>query len=88
MSATSTSAQSAAATGWEGAVKGLRWRLIFSIFVPIGWLSLTLLYVGFWAGGFTLFQSVILILVSLLLLGGVMGAVWVAWGPRYRHAWD
>jgi hypothetical protein len=62
--------------------------MIASILGPIAWLSATLLYVGFWATNFSLFQSVILILVSTLILGGVMGAVWTAWAPRYRHAWD
>ena len=75
-------------TGWENAPKGLRWRMTFSILVPIGWLCVTLLYVGFWASGFTLFQSIIVILVSTLIMGGAMGAIWMAWGPRYRHAWD
>ena len=67
---------------------GWRWRMVISILVPVAWLSFTLLYVGFWATGFTLFQSVIVILVSVIILGGVMGATWTAWGPRYRRVWD
>lgn len=72
---------------WERALEGLRWRRMASIIGPVVWLSFTLLYVGFWAHGFTLFQSVIVILVSVIVLGGVMGAVWTAWGPRYGHRW-
>lgn len=68
--------------------EGLRWRLRVSILGPVAWLSFTLLYVGFWATGFTLFQSIVVILVSVIILGGVMGAVWTSWGPQYRHAWD
>jgi hypothetical protein len=75
-------------TGWEKAPEGLRWRVIFSIVVPIAWLSATLLYVGFWASGFTLFQSIVLVIVSALIMGGAMGVVWTIWGPKYRHAWD
>lgn len=88
MSTANVSKETTARTGWEDAPRGLRWRLMVSILGPIVWLSATLLYVGFWASGYTLFQSVIVILVSTLLLGGVMGSVWMAWGPRYRHAWD
>ncbi len=73
---------------WGKPLEGLRWRILVSILGPVAWLSFTLLYVGFWATGFTLFQSVIVILVSILVLGGVMGAIWSSWGPRYRHAWD
>ena len=65
---------------WEG----FRWRRVASVLGPIAWPSFTLLYVGFWAKGFTPFQSVILILVSMLVLGGVMGSIWATWGPRHR----
>jgi hypothetical protein len=66
---------------------GLRWRILASIIGPISWLVFTLLYVGFWAAGFSLFQSVIVVLVSILILGGVMGVLWTAWGSRYRGRW-
>ncbi|HZY91429.1 MAG TPA: hypothetical protein VFG07_01440 [Thermoplasmata archaeon] len=65
---------------------GFRWSVLLSILGPVAWLSFTLLYVGFWAQGFSLFQSVIVILVSLVLLAGLMGAAWTAWGMR-RH-WE
>jgi hypothetical protein len=64
--------------------EGMRWRVLASIIGPIAWLSFTLLYVGFWAQGYSLFQSVIVILVSLLILGGVMGVLWVTWGMDGR----
>lgn len=88
MSTSTATSERQERTGWERAPEGLRWRMGVSILAPIVWLSVTLLYVGFWASGFTLFQSVIVILVSTLILGGVMGTAWMAWGPRYRHAWD
>jgi hypothetical protein len=64
-----------------------RARIVASILGPVAWLCFTLLYVGFWAQGFSLFQSVIVILVSVILLAGVMGALWASWGMRYRR-WD
>ena len=72
---------------WEKPLAGWRWRILVSILGPVAWLSFTLLYVGFWAKGFSLFQSVIVVLVSIILLAGVMGSIWVTWGPRYRHGW-
>ncbi len=65
-----------------------RWRIIASILGPVAWLSFTLLYVGFWATGFSVFQSVIVILVSVIVLGGVMGAIWTSWGPKFPSHWD
>ncbi len=66
-----------------------RARVVASILGPVAWLSFTLLYVGFWAQGFTLFQSVIVILVSVIVLAGVLGALWASWGMRRRSwSWD
>lgn len=65
------------------------WRgpILVSILGPIAWLVFTLLYVGFWASGLTLFQDVVVILVSILVLGGVMAGVWTVWGSR-RFGFD
>lgn len=64
--------------------EGMRGAILLSILGPVAWLCFTLLYVGFWAPGFSLFQSIVVILVSLLALGGVMGATWTWYGFR-RH---
>lgn len=74
--------------GWEDAPKGLRWRILVSVLGPIAWVCLTLLYVGFWSSGFTVVQSLIVVLVSTLVMAGVITALWIGWGPRYRHAFD
>jgi len=64
---------------------GLRWGIVASIVGPIAWLVFTLLFVGFWAQGYSLFQSIIVILVSLLILAGVLGTAWTVWGTRSRN---
>ena len=69
-------------------VGGIRWRVLLSILGPVAWISFTLLYIGFWADGFSLFQSVIVIIVSLLILAGLMGAMWASFGMRYHRRWD
>jgi|GEM_PF-3036434 len=74
-------------TEWGEGFSGLRRRMLFSIILPIGWLCFTLLYVAFWATGFSLFQSIVILLVSTLLLGGTMGGVWMWWGPNYAREW-
>ncbi len=69
---------------------GLRWPILLSILGPVAWLVFTLLYVGFWAKGFSLFQSIIVVLVSLLVLFGVVAAAWATWGmSRFsRGRWN
>lgn len=68
-------------------VRGWRRRILASILGPIAWIVVTLLYVGFWAHGFSLFQDVVVVLVSLLVLFGVFAALWVAWGARRVGRW-
>jgi uncharacterized membrane protein YiaA len=68
-------------------LSSLRRRILASIVAPVAWLSLTLLYVGFWAHGFTLFQSIIVIVVSIIVLFGVMAGIWVTFGFRQARRW-
>ena len=81
----SVSMSSPPAAAWEPWQKA-RWPVLLSILGPVAWLSATLLYVGFWAEGFSLFQSVVVVLVSLIVLAGVMGAAWWGWGVRHAGA--
>ena len=81
-------ARSGSVDEWKDAPPGLRWRILVSVIGPIAWISLTLLYVGFWSSGFSLFQSIIVVLVSILILAGVVSVPWIWWGPRYRGAWS
>ncbi len=56
-----------------GTPEGMRRAILLSILGPVAWLCFTLVYVGFWAQGFTLFQSIVVVLTSLVALAGVMG---------------
>jgi hypothetical protein len=66
---------------------GLRRRIVASIVLPVAWLSATLLYVAFWAHGFDLFQNIVVIVVSILVLIGVMAGMWVSFGFRQMRIW-
>ena len=81
--ATSTKGESET-FGWDEWSDKHRWRITASLIGPIAWLIFTLLYVGFWAPGFTILQSVVIVLVSILILAGVMGGIWTWWAPT-RH---
>jgi hypothetical protein len=65
----------------------LRRRFLASLGATVAWISLTLLYVAFWAHGFSLFQSIVVIVVSLLILGAVLVGMWVSYGLKFARGW-
>lgn len=67
--------------------RSLRRGIVASIVAPVAWLGLTLLYVGFWAHGFSLFQSIVVVLVSLLVLFATLAVLWVSFGFREARRW-
>jgi hypothetical protein len=72
-----------------GVFGGLRRRILASIAGVVGWISFTLLYVAFWARGFSLFQSIVVVLVSLIVLTGLLIGAWVSYGFWFvGHEWD
>src|SRR2546427_8880622 len=69
--------------GAEAHDAGAACAVAASILLGVGWLSFVLLYAAFWSGGYSLFQSIVIVLVSLLVLAGVLGAMWATWGMRF-----
>gem|GEM_PF-2153164 len=57
--------------------------IIFSILGVIAWLVFILFYALYWSRGFSLFQNVIVTIVSLAIAGLLIGLMWVIWGTRY-----
>jgi hypothetical protein len=43
------------------------------------WLVFILFYALYWSSGFSLFQNVIVTIVSLMNTGLVIGAMWLIW---------
>lgn len=67
--------------------RSLRVRFLASVAATVAWLSLTLLYVAFWAHGFSLFQSIVVVIVSLIILTAVLVGAWVSFGLRFVGRW-
>jgi len=57
--------------------------VLVSIAASVGWLSLTLLYLAFWAQRFNLFQDIVVVVVSLIVLAGTLLGLWVSFGMRF-----
>ncbi len=53
--------------------------VIGSILGVIGWLVFILLYALFWSSGFSLFQNVIVTIVSFIITGLLIGLLWLVW---------
>jgi hypothetical protein len=62
---------------------GFAWRVSLSIIVGVGWLVFLILWVTFYAAAFTLIENIVIVLVSLLIVGAILGASWAPWGIKY-----
>ena len=62
---------------------GFAWRVSLSIIVGVGWLVFLILWLTFHAAAFTLIENIVIILVSMLIVGAILGASWASWGIKY-----
>ena len=62
---------------------GLAWRVSLSIIMGMGWLVFLILWLAFVAPGFTLYQNLAIVFVSILIVCAVLGAAWASWGIKY-----
>ncbi|MCI4352658.1 MAG: hypothetical protein L3K14_04640 [Thermoplasmata archaeon] len=65
----------------------IRRRVLASLAATAGGLSLILLYIAFWAQRFSLFQSIVVVAVSLLVLAAFLLGAWVSFGLRFVGRW-
>ena len=68
--------------------KGFGWRVSLSIIMSVGWLIFLIIWMFFYASGFNVYQNIAIFLVSLLIVGGVLGAAWAPWGIKHEHRFD
>jgi len=57
--------------------------VVISIIAGIGWAIFILLHAFFWSEGFTLFQNIVIGIVSLLIVIAILGVAWVVWAMRF-----
>jgi len=74
----------------SGAKPPFDWRMgmplapiILSFMAVVVWLVFILLFALYWSPGFNIFQNIVVTVVSLVLVGVLVGLVWVVWGMRY-----
>lgn len=65
----------------------LRRRVLATIAAGTAWLSLVLVFLAFWATGFSLLQDIVVVVVSLLVLTAVVLGLWISFGLRFLDRW-
>ena len=62
--------------------------IVASMLGVIVWLIFILFYALFWSNHFSLFQNIVVFIVSVCITALLIGMMWVVLGPkRFRH-WD
>lgn len=56
--------------------------VVASILAVLAWAIFILLYALYWSNGFSLFQNVVVTIVSLIITGLLIGLMWVVWGSK------
>lgn len=58
------------------------WRVSLSIGIGIGWLIFVIVWLAFFAGDYTVYQNIAIILISILVVFLVLGGSWASWGLK------
>jgi len=68
---------------------GFRSRIVASIAIPILLMIFLIIWFFFYADqGFNFYQNIAVFLVSILIVGGVMGAMWAPWGMKHGKKFE
>ena len=58
------------------------WMSALALLIPVIILIGSLIYVAFYANGYSLFQKIVLLLVALIVVGAAEGLLWMIWAGR------
>jgi hypothetical protein len=58
------------------------WRVSLSIVMGVGWLIFLIIWLAFYAGDYSIYKNISIILISILILIIILGGSWAAWGLR------
>jgi uncharacterized membrane protein len=61
---------------------GFGWRVALSIVMAFSWIAFFILWFVFLGVGYTVYQTIAVLIISVLILVAVLGAAWAPWGIR------
>jgi uncharacterized membrane protein len=61
---------------------GYGWRVALSVVMALGWVAFFILWFGFLGVGYSAYQTIAVLLISVLVLIAILGAAWAPWGIR------
>lgn len=64
-------------------IQGFRWRIWVSILLMLATFLFLIYWFWVYAEPFTLYENLAIFIVSLLITGGLLAAMWAPWGMRY-----
>ena len=67
--------------------EGMGWRVGVSIVTFFGAMIAVILWLFFYAGSFTVYQNIAVVVVILLAFIAVMGGTWASWGMKQADRW-
>lgn len=69
----------------ERPVHGLAWRLAASFLLGIIWFTFLVLWLFFFASGYTIYQNLAVVVVSIVVSLGLLIAIWLSFGLRFAR---
>jgi hypothetical protein len=63
--------------------RGVMWRTVVTVIAGLGWLVWLLLWWAFWSDDYTIAQKFAVSIMSLMVAGGIAGAIWIPFSMRY-----
>jgi hypothetical protein len=58
---------------------GMTWKIVLTLLIMAVFLIGSLVYVGFYANGYSLFQKIVVFLIALIAAGVIISIMWVVW---------
>ena len=62
---------------------GFRWRVQTSIVIPVAAMIFLIVWFWYYAIPFTVWQNIAVLLITLLVVGGILGGIWARWGIKH-----
>jgi len=71
--------------------RGFMWRMTLTIILGVAWLAFLIIWLFFFAGDYNVYQNIGIVILSVLILVGILGASWasmISVGMKYASEKD